>query len=143
MFDWPDVVRANEIITGAGLACAHFVIFGGPDETYQTLEEGIKNCLQLEKCVVFGYAGIRIYPDAPLFDHAVAEGIVRGDEKLFEPTYYFSPEVEKEKMNKMIIHGWRRKRHLVFPPEKGRMISQSLKTMFNAKGLIWDQMCPR
>ena len=143
MFDWEDVVRANEIITDAGLACAHYVIFGGPDETYQTLEEGINNCLQLEKCVVFGYTGIRIYRGAPLFERAVAEGVVETSEELFEPTYYFSPEVEKEKMNEMIIHGWRRKRHLIFPPEKGRRISQSLKTMFNAKGLIWDQMCQR
>lgn len=143
MFDWSDVVRANEIITGAELACAHFVIFGGPDETYQTLEEGIENCLQLKKCVVFGYTGIRIYPGAPLFARAVAEGIIRGDKELFEPVYYFSPEIEQGKMNEMITHRWRRERHLVFPPEKGRMISQSLKTMFNAKGLIWDQMCHR
>ena len=56
------------------------------------------------------------------------------------PNQKYSAE---EIMNEMITHRWRRKRHLVFPPEKGRMISQSLKTMFNAKGLIWDQMCPR
>ena len=143
MFDWADVVRANDCITGADLACAHFIIFGGPDETYRTLEEGINNCLQLEKCVVFGYTGIRIYRDTPLFERAVAEGLIGINEELFEPAHYISPHVEKEKVNEMIIRRWQRKRHLVFPPEKGRMLSQSLKTMFNAKGLIWDQMCPR
>ena len=141
MFDWPDVIKANKIITDAELACAHFIIFGGPDETYQTLEEGIKNCVELEKCVVFGYTGIRIYPGAPLFDRALAEGLIQADTTLFEPMYYFSPEVEKEKMNKMIEQGWSRQRHLVFPPERGKMKAQALKTMFNAKGLIWDQMC--
>jgi len=143
MFDWSDVIRANEIITNAGLACAHFIIFGGPDETYQTLEEGIENCLQLEKCIVFGYTGIRIYRDAPLFKRAVADGVIQENEALFEPVHYFSPHVEKEKMNEEIARRWSRKRHLVFPPGKGKMISQSLKTMFNAKGLIWDQLCQR
>ncbi len=143
MFDWSDVVRANGIVTNAGLACAHFIIFGGPGETYQTLEEGISNCLQLEKCAVFGYTCIRIYPGAPLFEQAVAEGVIQGNDRLFEPAYYFSPHVEKEKMNEMITRRWGRKKHLVFPPEKGRMISEALKTMFNAKGLIWDQLCQR
>ncbi len=143
MFDWSDVARSNKIVTDAELACAHFIIFGGPGETYQTLEEGINNCLQLEKCVVFGYTGIRIYPGAPLFKRAIAEGVIQENDALFEPVYYFSPEVEKEKMDTMITRGWGRKRHLVFPPEKGQMISDALKTMFNAKGLIWDQLCQR
>lgn len=140
MFDWGDVVKANNIITHAGLACAHSVIFGGPDETYETLKEGIQNCQRLENCVVFGYAGIRIYSGALLMERALSEGVVEENTSLLEPVYYFSPAIEKQRMNEMICRGWSKNRCLVFPAAKGEMISQALKQMFNAKGLIWDKM---
>jgi hypothetical protein len=140
MFNWEDVVQANDIITHAGLACAHFVVFGGPDETYQTVEEGIHNCRQLQNCVVFGHTGIRIYYGTSICERAQSEGIVDKDISLLEPMYYFSPEVQKNRVDEMITRGWQKQRHLVFPPEKGKMISQTLKKMYNLKGLLWDQI---
>ena len=140
MFDWEDVVQANDIVTHAGLACAHFVVFGGPNETYQTVEEGIRNCRQLQNCIVFGNTGIRIYYGTSIFERAQSEGIVNKDTSLLEPLYYFSPEVEKDRVDEMITRGWRGHRHLVFPPEKGKMIGQTLKRMYNLKGLLWDQI---
>ena len=140
MFNWQDVVQANDIVTHAGLACAHFIVFGGPDETYQTVEEGIQNCRQLQNCVVFGNTGIRIYYGTSIYERAQSEGIVDKDTSLLEPVYYFSCEVQKDRVDEMINRGWRKQRHLVFPPEKGKMISQALKKMYNLKGLLWDQI---
>ena len=113
---------------------------GGPAETYQTLEEGIQNCRQLQNCVVFGYTGIRVYPGTSLCQRAQAEGIVDGDASLLEPVYYFSPEVQKDRIDEMIARGWQKDSRLIFPPEKGKMISQTLKKVCNAKGLLWDQI---
>jgi len=140
MFNWQGVVRANDIITQSGLACAHHVVFGGPDETYQTVEEGIQNCQRLQNCVVFGYTGIRIYSGTLIYKRAQSEGIVNKDTSLLEPLFYFSPEVEKQRINEMITRGWQKNRRLIFPPEKGKMISQTLKRMYKLKGLIWDQI---
>jgi len=140
MFDWDDVIEANKVITQADLACAHSVIFGGPDETYETLEEGIQNCKRLENCVVFGYAGVRIYPGTLLMEHALSEGIVEKNTSLLDPVYYYSPAIEKQAMHEMICRGWSKDRRLIYPPAKGEMISQVLKQMFNAKGLLWDKI---
>jgi radical SAM superfamily enzyme YgiQ (UPF0313 family) len=140
MFDWQDVVHANDIVTQAGLACAHSVVFGGPDETYKTLEEGIRNCWQLQNCVVFGNTGIRIYPGTSIYQRAQSEGIVDKDTSLLEPIYYFSPEVQKHRVDEMITRGWKKHKRLIFPPGKGKMISQTLKRMYNIKGLLWDQI---
>jgi radical SAM superfamily enzyme YgiQ (UPF0313 family) len=140
MFDWDDVVEANNIITQADLACAHFVIFGGPDETYETLEEGIQNCRRLENCVVFGYAGVRIYPGTLLFEHALSEGIVEKNTSLLEPVYYYSPAIEKQRMHEMICRRWSKDGRLIYPQAKAEKISQVLKRMFNAKGLLWDKI---
>ena len=140
MFNWEDVVQANDIVTHAGLACAHFVVFGGPDETYQTVEEGIENCLQLQNCVVFGNTGIRIYHGTPIYERAQSEGIVDKNTSLLELVHYFSPEVQKDRVDEMITRGWQKQRRLVFPPQKGKMISQAVKRMLNLKGLLWDQI---
>jgi len=140
MFNWEDVVQANDIVTQAGLACAHFVVFGGPNETYQTVEEGIQNCRQLQNCVVFGNTGIRIYYGTSIYERAKSEGILDKDASLLEPVHYFSPEVQKDRVDEMITRGWQKQRHLVFPPEKGKMISQTLKKIYNLKGLLWDQI---
>jgi radical SAM superfamily enzyme YgiQ (UPF0313 family) len=140
MFDWNDVVKANNIVTQADIACAHSVIFGGPDETYQTLEEGIKNCRKLENCVVFGFGGVRIYPDSPLLKRALAEDVIKENTSLLEPFYYFSPEIEEDKMTDMICRGWSNDRRLLFPPAKAEMMSKAIKKMFNIKGLLWDKI---
>jgi hypothetical protein len=140
MFDWEGVVKANNIITDAEVACAHFVIFGGPDETYETLAEGIENCRRLEQCVVFGYAGIRIYPETLLMARALSEGVVDENTSLFEPVYYYSPGIDKQKMHEMICRGWGKDRRLIYPQAKGEMISQAVKQMFNVKGLLWDKV---
>lgn len=140
MFNWQDVVQANDIVTQADLACAHFVVFGGPDETYKTVEEGIENCRQLQNCVVFGNTGIRIYYGTSIYERAQSEGIVNKDTSLLEPVHYFSPNVQKGRVDEMITRDWQKQRHLIFPPEKGKMISQTLKKMYNLKGLLWDQI---
>ena len=140
MFDWDGVVKANNIITDAGVACAHFVIFGGPDETYKTLEEGIENCRLLEKSVVFGYAGIRIYPGTLLMARAMSEGVVDENTSLFEPVYYYSPAIDKQRMHEMICQGWSKDRRLIYPQAKGERVSQAVKQMFNVKGLLWDKV---
>ena len=140
MFDWNDVVNANNIVAQAGIACAHSVIFGGPDETYQTLEEGIENCRRLENCVIFGFGGVRIYPDSPLLERAVAEGVVEESTSLLDPVYYFSPEIDEDKMTDMICRGWSNDGRLLFPPAKAEMMSKAVKRMFNLKGLLWDKI---
>jgi radical SAM superfamily enzyme YgiQ (UPF0313 family) len=140
MFNWDDVVKANSIITNAGIPCAHSIIFGGPDETDETLIEGIENCQKLENCVVFGYAGVRIYPGALLMERALSEGIVEENSFLLEPIYYFSPAIDKQRMCEMICQGWKENKCLIFPAKKGKKISQALKRMCNAKGLLWDKM---
>ncbi len=140
MFNWEDVIQANDIVTNAGLACAHFVVFGGPDETYQTVEEGIRNCQQLRNCVVFGNTGIRIYYGTSIYERALRDGVIDKDTNLLETVHYFSPQVQKDKVDEMITKGWQKQRNLIFPPEKAKMINQVIKRMYNFKGLLWDQI---
>ena len=71
---------------------------------------------------------------------ALSEGIVEENASLLEPVYYFSPAIDKERMHEMISKGWSKNRCLVFPAAKAEMVTQALKQMFNAKGLLWDKI---
>jgi radical SAM superfamily enzyme YgiQ (UPF0313 family) len=138
-FRWADVRRTNELLVQAKIACAHFVIFGGPGETAATLRAGLDNVSGLEHCVVFGFSGIRIYPDTPLHRRAVEERVVDQADSLFEPVYYVSPAVDKTWMECQIAQSWAGRQDRVFPPETGQRIVASLRAA-GWKGLLWERL---
>ncbi len=140
-FRWANVARTNEMLVQAEIACAHFVIFGGPQETPATVREGLDNIARLEHCVVFGFSGIRIYPGAPLHRRAIAEGLLRETDSLLEPVYYVSPAVDKAWMEQQIAESWAGRQDRIFPPGKGRQMAAVLRA-FGWKGLLWERLIP-
>ncbi len=139
-FSWSTVVKANEICAKHKIACANFVMFGGPGETDDTLAEGLENCTQLKESIVFGFAGIRIYPGTGIHKRAIREGLVTEGTSLLEPVYYFSPEIDPDQIEKIIETAWTGHRNLMYPPAKSKVMLDLLKQSFNIKGLMWDQM---
>ncbi|MEN6335015.1 MAG: lipid biosynthesis B12-binding/radical SAM protein, partial [Phycisphaerales bacterium] len=84
-FRWSDVQETNRMCVQTGVACAHFVLFGGPQETPATVRAGLDNIAGLEHCVVFGFSGLRVYPGVPLHRRAIAEGLLQEAAPLLEP----------------------------------------------------------
>lgn len=138
-FLWTDVRDASEAFVQAGVACAHFVIFGGPDETAATVGEGLDNIAGLDHCVVFGFSGIRVYPGTPLHRRAVTDGVVHEADSLFKPVYYVSPGVDKAWLDRQLTEAWASRQDRVFPPQEGQRVAASLRA-FGWKGLLWDRM---
>ena len=138
-FKWDDVKQTNELLVQAGVACAHFVIFGGPEETEVTVRQGLDNIAGLENCVVMGFSGIRIYPDTLIHKRAMKEGFVKQTDSLLKPVYYTSPKVDKTWMDNYITQSWARRRDRVFPPSKGQRIVETLRSL-GYKGLLWERM---
>ena len=138
-FRWADVEQANQTLAQAEIACAHFVIFGGPRETEATVREGLNHVAALERCVVFAFSGMRIYPGTPLHQRAVAEGYLRETDSLFEPVYYVSREVDKAWMEQQVTESWAGRLDRLFPPHEGQRAATILRG-FGWKGLLWDRM---
>jgi hypothetical protein len=67
---------------------------GGPGETPETLEESLDRLEGYDRCVVFFYPGMRIYPGTPLFHRAVGEGQIPPGIDLLEPVFYRSPGID-------------------------------------------------
>ncbi|WP_027177359.1 lipid biosynthesis B12-binding/radical SAM protein [Maridesulfovibrio hydrothermalis] len=138
-FTFDEVMDFNEKCVAKKVPCAHFVIFGGPDESMETVHEGIENMNKLRSCVVFPFSGIRMHKGTPLFTRAVKEGVIRSGQSLLEPVYYFSPLLDKDEMNDALIKGFKKRRDRLFPPDEGQQRINIMKK-FGFRGILWDQL---
>jgi radical SAM superfamily enzyme YgiQ (UPF0313 family) len=138
-FRWAEVAQTNRMLVQREIACAHFVIFGGPGETPATVREGLDNIARLDHCVVMAFTGVRVYPRTPLQRRAVAEHLVRETDSLFDPVYYTSPLVDKAWMERQVSESWVGRRDRIFPPQEGQRAAAVLRA-FGWKGLLWDRL---
>ncbi len=138
-FTFADVEAVNRACIAEQLPCAHFVIFGGPGETEATVQEGLANLERLENTVVFAFSGIRLLNKAPLHGQAIREGLITEEESLLRPIYYFSPEIDRERMNATIKAAFHGRRDRIFPPSEGQK-RLAIMHKFGYRGLLWDQL---
>jgi len=136
-FSFSNVLETNELCRKEEIPAAHFIIFGGPEESEKTLGEGLKNIERLKGSVVFVYSGIRILPETALYKRAVKENILSNTGSLLKPVYYFSPKIDAQNINTRVIEAFGKRKDRVFPPSKGELRMKALH-MFGFKGLLWN-----
>jgi lipid biosynthesis B12-binding/radical SAM protein len=138
-FSFAEALEVNRAFVAERLPCAHFVMFGGPGETMETVAQGLANLEQLEHCVVFAFSGIRILPGTALMARAVADGVLAEGSSLRDPVYYLSPKVDVERMNALILAAFNNRRDRIFPPAEGQK-RLSIMQRFGYRGLLWDTL---
>ena len=136
---YAEVIAVNEACLAERLAAAHFVIFGGPEEDDETLAEGLDNMDRLGASVVFAFSGIRIHPDSPLHQRAIDDGVISAETSLLKPVYYFSPRIDREKMERTIEARFKGRKNRIFPPSEGTKRLEIMKN-FGFRGLMWDRL---
>jgi len=137
-FQWEDVRQANNLFAQYGLPGSHFIIFGGPGETRDSVREGIKNLSELDYSVIFGGMGIRIFPKTGIYELAKKTGLVRDENELFDhEIYYHSPEIDIEWLNSYLTESFKGKRNWVFP---WAGVAERNSFMHNSglRGPLWD-----
>lgn len=138
-FTFQDVVECTDLLVRHGIATSHFFMFGGPGETEETVHEGIRNILGLQKCVSFIFMGIRILPNTPLARIAVKENIISSADGLLKPTYYMSPGLDKKWLEDTLTTAFAGVRHCVFPPDALEGSLQMLHKL-GYTGPLWDML---
>jgi radical SAM superfamily enzyme YgiQ (UPF0313 family) len=94
-----DVRQISERLKEFGIRRMGFLLFGGPGETKETVNESLAfaDALDLEALKIT--IGIRIYPYTSMARTAVEEELIRADDNLLFPKYYMVKGLE----------GWLRK----------------------------------
>lgn len=138
-FTIADVLAVNAACVAEQLPAAHYIMFGGPDESDATVREGLRNVEQINCSVVFAFSGIRILSGTELHGRAIADGVISAERELLMPAYYFSPLIDPQSMNAQILATFNKRREWIFPPSEGQ---EKLEVMrrFGFRGLLWDRL---
>ncbi|MFP4580943.1 MAG: lipid biosynthesis B12-binding/radical SAM protein [Candidatus Sumerlaeia bacterium] len=138
-FTWEEVVHSNRLFAGSGIANGHFIIFGGPDETPDTVSRGLENIAALDHCVVFAFCGVRILPGTAIHRRSIEEGLIEADRKLLDAAFYFSPQVERESVHRAILESFEGRMDRVYPPGQDLAKIQAFHRM-GYRGPVWDML---
>lgn len=138
-FSFAEALAVNRACVAEQIPCAHFIMFGGPDETAATVAEGLANIETLEQTVVFAFSGIRVLPGTPLHARAIRDGLIGADTPLLAPVYYQSPMVDGAAMNETISAAFSGRRDRLFPPAEAQK-RQAILHRFGYRGLLWDTL---
>lgn len=90
-FTFEDIRRSSELMLDAGIDFCHFIIFGGPGETAETLLESFENSKKIHHGLFFPSIGMRVYPRTSLHRVSVSEGGSCDESELLKPSYYIAP----------------------------------------------------
>ena len=136
-FKWDHVVHSNNLFASEGIANGHFIIFGGPGETKQTVKEGLANIAGLSDCVVFGSIGVRVFPHTGMYEQALKENIINQDSNLLMPVFYFSPHIEHDWLHDQILDSFTGRMDRIYP---GGLDADKTAAfhLFGYRGPAWD-----
>ena len=137
-FNWDQVVASNRVFAEAGVSCGHFIIFGGPGETPETVDEGLENLDRLEQAVVFAFRGVRILPGTDMERVAREEGVIADETSLFEPVFYHSPAVDPEWLDARIREVFDSRRDRVYSSHPDDDLRVRTFHRMGRRGPIWD-----
>src|SRR5438128_290316 len=92
-FNVDDIHAASALCRERGLPFCHSLVFGGEDETWETVAETIATMDACRPTAVTAMCGVRVYPETPFAQALIARGEVPGVEALYEPYFHLSPAV--------------------------------------------------
>lgn len=96
-FGRQDISRTYAALTKTDIPFAVFLLFGGPGDSYDNMVDTQRLLSEFGKAnAVFASIGIRIYPDAPIHQIALDQGVLSGEEDLLTPVYYLSPRLGED-----------------------------------------------
>lgn len=137
-----DVRKASAACREAGLPDAHYLIFGGPGETVDTLSETFATFDEIRPRAVLALLGVRMYPNTPLHRIALDEGIVERDDDLLAPRFYISNTIgEKALQERVAAHAKARSNWVV--PGLGIRSDPAILSALRRRGHrgpLWDML---
>ncbi len=137
-FTVDDVRSASLLCRERGVDFAHYILFGGPGETKETVLETYALMDELEPTAVIAMTGIRIFPGTSLYQTSLNEGIISTDTNLLEPVFYISPDV-REILAELVTAEAMNRRNWVAPGLEVNISDSMLDAlrMFPVKGPLW------
>jgi len=87
-FDLSDIFKVSQYCDEMSLPCCYSLLFGGPGEDRDTINESYNNISKTKAAFIAVGAGIRIYPRTQLYQLALMENEVTKTTSMLYPVYY-------------------------------------------------------
>jgi radical SAM superfamily enzyme YgiQ (UPF0313 family) len=137
-FDADDLRRASALCRDHGIKFAHSLIFGGPGETVESVEETLALMDELKPTAVIAFVGIRVLPGTGMVEAALRDGQIDADDNLLHPKFYVAPSLGERLIDVIERHAASHSNWIV--PGKGiRTNIQMLQRLRDKKikGQLW------
>jgi len=140
-FSVEDLRMASRLCREMGVDFAHYMLFGGPGETRETILETFALMDEVEPTAVITMTGIRIYPNTTLHRTAIDEGIIDESTSLLEPVFYISPPIQ-DCFAELITSEAMKRRNWIVPGLEVNASSAMLDAirLFKVKGPLWKMI---
>ena len=103
-FDAGHLRNASELCHRHGIKFAHSLIFGGPGETSETVDETLALMDELRPTAVIAFTGIRVLPGTGMVDVALRDGQIDADDNLLLPKFYVAESLGDELIDRIERH---------------------------------------
>jgi len=140
-FSVETIRTSSRLCRERGVDFAHYILFGAPGETGETVTATFALMDELQPTAVIGMTGIRIFPGTDLYRQALVEGVVREDDSMLEPVFYIAPEVRDTLCDLVTLEAIKRTNWVV--PGLEINISDAMLEMmrhFPVRGPLWKLM---
>ena len=138
-FTQEDIIRSSKICSKLMINHCHYLLFGGPGEDEESIEESFHLMDQLDPTAVIAMLGIRIYPGTEMEQLSLSQGVIHQDSNLIYPYFYISPALRGKLSDIIQEKALARKRWIV--PGLEINISQNLLEQmrrFRIRGPLWE-----
>jgi radical SAM superfamily enzyme YgiQ (UPF0313 family) len=140
-FTQEDIIRSSRICSKWMVNHCHYLLFGGPGEDEETIEESFRLMDELDPTAVIAMLGIRIYPGTEMERISLSQGAIPPDSNLIYPHFYISPKLEGRLSEMIREKALERKQWIV--PGLEINISQNLMEQirrFRIRGPLWEMV---
>jgi radical SAM superfamily enzyme YgiQ (UPF0313 family) len=138
-FTQEDIIQTSTLCSKLNVNHCHYLLFGGPGENEETIEESFRLMDQLDPTAIIAMLGIRIYPGTEMERISISQGVTHQNTNLIYPHFYISPELGG-RLNEIIQEkALARKKWIV--PGLEINISQNLMEQirrFRIRGPLWE-----
>lgn len=100
-FEPNDLRTASDLCHKHDLKFCHSLIFGGPGETLQTVNETIELMEETHPTAVIAMTGIRVLPGTGMVEIALRDGQIDEDDNLLHPRFYIAPTLGDELIDRI------------------------------------------
>ncbi len=140
-FTVDEIINVSRLCERHNIFYAHYLIFGGPGETTDTLRQSLEVSGHIKRTVYFPFVGVRIYPGTDLYEIARKEGLVANEIDCLEPVFYLSDKITPESISQLAARQISNIRQWIFPDRYELMKPFVQKMRQNGhKGPLWEHL---